>query len=699
MTTYNVTRQSVRSHTDSLASQPSLLPLFPIVTLVPLPKTRCHPYDAMDPRPASGPFPNLSGLESLPPSVLFLICDHLARCSPAGEDLHRFSLASKTCFAAADPAKFRRLRVTAWAPEGLCADVLRWRGVLQTNQRHNHVRTLEILGQMLVPDVPDTRHEYQDMSRAISELSASWPHSFPWISGDSIPFLLPELPSTEGAREREDDSWLPLANLCRELPGLRDVHYGALSQMPRCLLSAIHQDHPTSRVFVHAFHLRSLVHPSGQPRAIDDVELALATSPCLHGIAMSATRPMDPQTADYNTEAVLDMVKGAAPNLVYVHHRGAYPETQSPRPGWQGFPGKARELSGTGHLRTLSLNGEAAETGGLVDVWGSRTDLRCLRTLEIGRAIRLEGLSKLAHAAGSGRLASLQSLYLNSESVFASEARNFDPTTAALLRSLPPLQHLSLNGVIGEDAFDAVLSHHAATLHTLIFCPVAREGAARFVLSPEQAQALSNKSLWLEHMILVVPRSQGSKSEVAIYRHLGALPRLKTLHLKLDCPVETLPEPDGEDDDQDDDSDVDAGTIYVFGEGRVSAPLVEKALRNTAVDERLAWDIFRILGQNKALCSLDLEPRGWFPGTEFGRWLRWIGRGWRISRHSPRTEARIMEVKPERRHQAERSFNSSSKRYDDPEWNMLKSAWDTVWPSTSESWWTEWSSMPLDEST
>lgn len=78
-----------------------------------------------------------------------------------------------------------------------------------------------------------------------------------------------------------DYLWQPLARLMERLPGLVDVVYACRSQIPPCLLQALHTHLPACRLHHYTFYLRSL---NVKGKAPDPHELALVTSPCLHSL-------------------------------------------------------------------------------------------------------------------------------------------------------------------------------------------------------------------------------------------------------------------------------------------------------------------------------------------------------------------------------------------------------------------------------
>lgn len=105
-----------------------------------------------------------------------------------------------------------------------------------------------------------------------------------------------------------------------------------------------------------------------------------------------------------------------------------------------------------------------------------------------------------------------------------------------------------LSGPIREEAFDTTTIHHAEQLRKLEFTGLPMEGgrnvhvrhafADQFVLSRVRAEQLSRRCFQLKELRLRVSRMQGGEGEVAVYRHLGKMPRLARLIITLHCSVE-----------------------------------------------------------------------------------------------------------------------------------------------------------------
>ncbi|KAH6892536.1 hypothetical protein B0T10DRAFT_594311 [Thelonectria olida] len=650
-----------------------------------------------------------SGLESLPLHLLESISGYVAYRESNRKSLFAFALASKICCRATDRERFRHVRVHARAPKQLRRVVQKWQNMLDTDRRLRHVRILTVSGSCdMKMQEPDDEEEgggienqatsefgnFEECRWGDEEEEDNWCRS----SFRSTYSKLPELPSTEEERKRHDEAWLPVAQLCRALPGLRDILYTSLSQMPRCLLSALHDAHPTSRLHMQAFNLRSLgPHPDDQPQAVDPDELALATSPCLFSLTMITNSCPRHDYVDYNEEAVMAMIKGAAPRLTNVRHsnsnivafQGARLAIAGPRPPWRGFRLRDMESAGNkpgiGHLQSLFLGGGPWTPESIVK-WSSYTDFRNLRLLWVQNSVDLDSLLQLVQMADDGHFANLQSLSLvmfdmdlGSDAPQPSDEPEIDDAIRDLLQLLSPLKSLRLTGsLVSGMILDAIISHHGGSLRRLKLL------RPRFSFSLGNIREISQKCPELEELEIMVRRLQGGEEEVKLYRALGTLPRLERLNLLLDCAVKALPRPDN-DDDQDE-------TFDVSRVDRLSIPMMQQVFMNAAMDSTLALDIFRVISRNNSMLKVKLRPTGMHLAGEFGRWVRCIGKSWMV-RRNPNGEIVIQEVRKRERAYFE-SFIFEKKRGGE-ETQRIKAAWDGLWPPRSETRKDDWSSFPL----
>lgn len=174
-----------------------------------------------------------SNAVGLPPELLQCVAVQLHQLHPPS--VWSLALANKTCHTLAVPCLFQNicLRVRGWPH--VSDDVARLNMALSQNAAHRHVLSLSIKGI----------------------------------------FALPLMPRSD------DNVWVFVAKLIEALPHLADVSFGCPSPVPGCILEALHGKDPLPRLSVQTFRFRT---PRRNPISPD--EIALATSPCLHSIAV-----------------------------------------------------------------------------------------------------------------------------------------------------------------------------------------------------------------------------------------------------------------------------------------------------------------------------------------------------------------------------------------------------------------------------
>jgi len=139
--------------------------------------------------------------------------------------------------------------------------------------------------------------------------------------------------------------------------------------------------------------LRGLVQPPQIPININPHELEIATSPCLYSIAMKYDY-MSSDCANYNENAVMDMVAGVAPNLhrisLLYESSGSDPwlvaALRVPRQSWhRGLISPQSSDTARGALACLELATEV--TIDSLKSWSRLTDFSVLRSLKLHHPI------------------------------------------------------------------------------------------------------------------------------------------------------------------------------------------------------------------------------------------------------------------------------------------------------------------------
>lgn len=368
---------------------------------------------------------------------------------------------------------------------------------------------------------------------------------------------------------------------------------------------------------------------------------------------------------------------------------------QTPEREWQGlFTDKNHPFAGTegvpGHLHSLAFSARIRMCKARLESWSRYVDFSSLRSLTVFARLSLEALQLLSEMAEKEQFRSLRActLHVDPIEVPVSEAgeKDFDTVTSKFLAAIPPLEALSIElcGMIDHTTFGVLLDRHNGLKRLEL--PMTRfkqYGPGPHCLTVEVSLnricALQQHCPDLEELNMTVPRSQGDAQEVAMYRALGTMRRLKRLKLDLDCSC------------PDDSSIVQGVDLELEGKLR----FIRNSLFNGAIDSALAQSIFSLVfppptaGQPRYLAVLprrvlDSEPRLW-------RLARWIGRKWAVSRHGQEIVAREID-----KDQREWLLGGGDGLHLDHQKDFIGQTWNEIWPPTEGVGWRDgWSSCPL----
>lgn len=324
--------------------------------------------------------------------------------------------------------------------------------------------------------------------------------------------------------------------LIKLLRGLRKLTWDCPWQpIPPLVLETLEKK-TDCRLSLPSFRLHSLLRRPMQDVEISSGDLQVATSPCLESVTLRY-EAKEEEFENYNYDALLDMIAGAAPNLRYVtlESGGEYRSTQGhgstdpnfrhprgPRKAWRGDMFEKLPLAPSKGLKCLNFRCWM-DIDDMI-VLGNRTDFSLLRSLCIQTGA--EELSWL-----TGRLSCLQTLDINFKERNGIITEELHPATRTFFLSLPPLKHLILRGTWTSNTLEVILERHGPNLLRLL-CP-----ACTSPVSVELVQACCPV---LEELSIPVQRTQGDVQEVSIYRALGQLSaRDITLFLRQTDPVHT----------------------------------------------------------------------------------------------------------------------------------------------------------------
>ncbi len=620
----------------------------------------------------------------LPLHILEYICHYLPR-----QSLLPLSLTSRFCYQAATPRRFSRLKLTIHDKEKLRDDLQQWAAVLGRGNRFRHVRRVVLVGAMLDRDEANPYGLATDSDTDGSCDSDDDDNSF--FSADSTPL-------TTQHKLEQDEAWLPFADFLSQLPGLKDLVYACPHQVPACLLAALHQHHPRSRLHVRTFSLRSLYQERDRLHDIDPDELALATSPCLYSIQVTCVPYDSSGRFSFNLEAIKHMVQGHAPALkrVSIYHGRAgnslalQAAIRAARTQWRGFPelglGSARvnsteqspRLPVLARLEALVLSGHCSDLYH-INSWRALTDFGFLRRFTPPSNLQPEALDLLTSMAVENKFRSLQALNLSVAAV-ATEwgSPTVDTRTSLFLRSVPPLQELRLGGFFRIQAFHTVLHRHGPTLRKLHLLPPSYTTRIN-----DFAYNIPAHFTRLETLRLRIQRQQGKPEEVAVYRALAKLPRLRRATLVLDCYVPSH-------------SPI-YNNAYAGAEAKAQAELcrIHETLANSAVDGALARAIFDELtaaGAPLERLSVKTEP-GLIGIRDLDCLARWVARSWVCElRGHEKEEPVVWEDVGGWMGGSDLQFSRDALEWVDQE---CREVWADMWPSKGGDWRDEWSSFAL----
>ncbi|KAL2144349.1 hypothetical protein VTI28DRAFT_9173 [Corynascus sepedonium] len=305
-----------------------------------------------------------------------------------------------------------------------------------------------------------------------------------------------------------------------------------------------------------------------------------------------------------------------------------------------------------------------------LNAWYHQIDFSVLQRFELNCAVSVEALHALfTMAAANNAFCSLRELALSvrREERWANSTDIFDPPSSLLIRSLPSLEVLKIDGFFGKETVSVILRRHGQTLRKLHLIPedISTVGDGDLVHELQQWCPL------LENVRLCVWRRQGGPREVAIYRALGRMPRLRRVELLLNC---RLPVDETGDD---------------FAR-------VRKWLVNLAIDEvlvRVIFDKISAAAGTPVLKYLRLEMAAFDPHPDFEYWSKWLQRDWICERNEMRGEVVVREIG-----ESEGAKTVLRRALERVEMDG-RDLWSDIWPraADSEDWMDHWHSFPLSD--
>lgn len=563
-------------------------------------------------------------LAELPRELFLLILEFL-------EEIHPRSVTALACvnkhyYSVLAPILLQTLKVSVYDSEQLEIDVQQYSQLLQRVDGYGYVRRLIITvnnthvpfesrkledhaqqqqQKWLRPSMSTVEHKGHD-----EEIFENYLDNLPRRDKDQIPL---------NAVYQTNHLWRPLADLMNRVVALESVFFHSRGQFPPVLLDCLHQHHSQCKLYIFGFNLWSV-----DAQGTDDYEFRLLSSPCLHGIATRFKDLHDDESQNhdfYLFEALRCLTAGLAPNVKKLHMKTEYGTLLRTRESWSGFAqqrlNRGNKQSSRGSLDYLApCIFSSPYSRESLEIWNNAIDFSALKVLRITTGLTMDVIEYLAEECRFPSLTSLQ-IWLNLDKyVYGSRRYEYQPAYCSaaniFLLSLPALSSLHISGWKRKMATDQIIKQHGSRLRRLTL--VSSHGE---VLGLEELHQLGESCPLLEELTIKVSRSRGDAHEVAKYKALGQLPRLRRLFLNLDASDITLLQHGDDDRDNDEDRENhvpytrndptfnDFDQQYCMTDFRVSRyprnGHIRDAFINAALDRSLACGIYEVISSSKSL--------------------------------------------------------------------------------------------------
>lgn len=651
-------------------------------------------------------------LDRLPREILVLIGEHLDQVYP--DSLLDLICVNKHCFSILSILLYRSLKfyVDDLESDQLARDVARYSRVLpQRVGGYGFVRRL-----IIVHDGDEREWTiFKEQAWAQEQLRLNR-HRLTRLerSGRDKDILeeytfFPGSKTTRNTVHRTNLFWKPLAEFISSLPSLQSIIYNSHTQFPPCLLDAIHQHQPLCRIFVTRFHLWSL----GAWGPEDEYESVLLSSPCLHAIGVHIEgsyggRPSGTWANMYTPIALRELIAGVIPHLkklVLFLDPVPFDFDSQPSQPWVGF---GQQSKARGSLDYLSIHDEALFVERQFKSLHEDTDFTTLKVLKIPSM----DLKTVEYLIANCHFPILTQLDIDlAPTHYHSVCDNYFPAVNSFLLGLPALSVLHLSKWHSDLGMKAILEHHGSRLYELFLSP-----STGVTATLEDLKDVARYCPLLENLSIKIKRSKGDVQEVAIYKTIGALPRLQHLYLDLDASDwNLLPAHDSlrksfvTRNDPTFDA-FDQQYCDQFFEYSSQCPRnghLKDAFINSALDDELARSIFHTISSVRTSCfmleSLEVKVTGagcfsWnaidMEEREFCDVLETMGRPRRVSQVNSSgnrgCEIKVGLVK------GWRPYGRISEPSELAP--FAKEIFQRIWPAKTENWWEDWHSFPLAES-
>lgn len=610
-------------------------------------------------------------IDRLPKEVLQDVSEIVDTIHPAS--LLAFACASKQCYAIASKSLFRTVKITIAHGKEPLHNVHAWEERLLRNNAFAHVRRLMLI---FSPQGP-ARYSYLSLDpweKGRENDTGLWSCWDSCLDGWPSYFLLSQMEPIPSHK------WGPVIDLVGQLTGLVDLFCACREPFPPRLLQALHERPKFCRLHHYTFKLSNPYENS-----LTSNEEALVTSPCLYSIGCLASADDD------STPRLWRDLQSHALRRVHLTSRSNR-IMHNVKHGLRPLPRESIQWSYQETPRCLSSSAV---------LHGAAGNFSALQVLKFNGFL-LPGLSI------SSNLPSLVKL------IFTCTTRPTElvPQTywdelITLLRNLPNLTTLRVRDWKRDKSIAPGLNPRLKTLELRTWntpgCPP---------LVEDHIHQLADLCPVLENLTIEVQRSRGDVAEVARYRSLGRLPRLRVLDLCLDASPPPAVDSDTVIEPWFDEND----TEYLpgaFGPSSCQGH-VRDVFLNSAIDKALARSIFEVIDSAKRRHSGRASPLP-LERLELHAWggaiiPRWSHIDYTQFDHLLAALKQVWVVE-----QDTRDDGKGVPRVDEVYWNANKSffrkhhldhvvkhgywfgSWRRVWPAERKGvdWWDDWKSRPL----
>lgn len=409
---------------------------------------------------------------------------------------------NKACYRATVPHLHRNLALKVSSRQKIREDTAKLREGEFRDNFLTYVRCLKIWGRM--PSLAEEEDGLEDDPDAGSAGMEEYDAEFGGVFTGDFP---------DGSAEEVEEAWKSLAVVIQECKYIADLIWVCQNQLPPCLLRALDQSHPSCRLDLRTFRLRSLRDP-----VTDSHELALIQSQHLHSISVK-TVGLDPDgNPDHNKSAIFPVV-ALAPNLEHLNI--VLPRTASSpqllrvlrarntrKVPWRGFV-PPLHTAGRGALCSLAYFGQRGMSLNDIQSWPRYTCFSKLRFLNLGRVSDPLVLRSIIQNV---KLTSLISFRVSLEPT----SNNHGPLIhelESLLEHLEPLEEIGLAGSLSNSIFHKAIERHCQTLHRLAINPYQhayRPQPWLEAIGPEEIRRIESDCPRLEYLKISIPYSSAA---------------------------------------------------------------------------------------------------------------------------------------------------------------------------------------------